>query len=173
MSVLGTTLIALALAFLIHWVWWRVSLPRHQTKYLLLLFLAVFLLAGAVVGYAGFWRSDDLLSDVVFWLYFGSFYWVAAFTYVITYSAMEGDSPTLSLALTLARSRTGQMSPQELQDFFRRRPFVEARINAMINDGLLVPDEGGRYRLTRTRCRPFDLILWWRRRILGFKEFGG
>jgi len=173
MVIVFSTLGALAAFFAVHWVWWRVALPKYQTRSLLLLALGVFVLTAVLLFSFEIFRATDRLAEAVSWLYFVSFYWVGAFTYVITYSAMEGDSPTLSLALTLARSQDGGMSRSKLDEFFRKRPFVDARLVAMVNDGLLVPDADGCYRLAQESCRPFDLILWWRRRILGFKEFGG
>jgi len=173
MKIFLVTISALAAAFLVHWVWWRIRLPVFQTKALLVLALGIFLVSSGVCAFAGIFNEGDRLAMAVSWLYFFCFYWVAAFTYVITYSAMEGDSPTLSLTLALARAGSKGMTGGEVNAFFDGRPFVDARLTAMLNDGMLERTREGGFRLLRKSCWPFDLILWWRRRILGFEDFGG
>lgn len=158
--------------FAVHWIWWRVALPSRQLRTILLLYAGGFLLlvALAVVqpgwlagGGAGWWWSL---------VYSAAFYWSAAFCYVITYSAMEGDSPTLALVLELRRAGAAGLSEEQLEVFFAGRPFLQARLSKLVTDGML-QESGEMCRLVKGRSAAFDLILWWRRCILGFKEWGG
>ena len=97
MKILLGALILLAAAFVFHLAWWRIQLPQRQLRALLVIFGVFF--AAAMVLYA---VQPELVAlpgaaPWISWLYVALFYWAAAFCYMITYSAMEGDSPTLSL----------------------------------------------------------------------------
>ena len=160
-------------AWLAHLMLWRVRLPQAQLKTLLVLF---FLTCCAAVGFA--WSSDwshFLLGEgsaPIGFLYFSLLYWSAAFCYVITYSAMEGDSPTLSLTRHLHRKGAAGISHEEVEDFFRQRPFVGARVKALVTDNIFIEEEGG-YRLSPGSYLFFRVILGYRRVVFGPIKSGG
>ena len=110
-----------AVAWFLHLVLWRVRLPKAQLKTLLMIFLSVWVAAVVALSLSG-----AALSGVLGFLYFSLIYWSAALCYVITYSAMEGDNPTLSLTRHLHRRGEEGVSHEEIEDFFRQRPFVGA-----------------------------------------------
>lgn len=174
MNVLFVTLAVWVVAFVVHLVWWRVWLPKHQLITLLALFGVFFLAATLAAVLFPSWL--ELGADggwvLLGWAYFGLLYWALAFCYVITYSAMEGDSPTLSLARELALRADGGMSREEIAEFFALRPFIGARIGALVKDGVLVPEEGG-YRLAPGNYHFFRLILGYRRIAFGKIKDGG
>ena len=153
-------------AWLAHLVLWRVRLPQAQLKTLLVLF---FLTWCAAVGFA--WSSGWRLlslgegSAPIGFLYFSLIYWSASLCYVITYSAMEGDSPTLSLTRHLHGKGTKGSSHEEIEKFFRRRPFVSARVRALVTDNIFIEESGG-YRLAPGKYLFFRLILGYRRVVL-------
>jgi hypothetical protein len=99
------------------------------------------------------------------------FYVSLAFYYVITYSAIEGDSPTLSLIRHLNASGGRGISSAELHEFLEARPFIKARITALMHDGLL-REENGRYFVAGRGSLFFRLILAFRR-LYGSIERGG
>lgn len=174
MRVFLFTFVPLVAAFAVHWIWWRVALPSRQLRVLLLVFLGGFATAAVVC-----WTWPSLLlitpNEAAWWwsfVYFTIFYWAAAFCYVITYSAMEGDSPTLALVLELRKARDEGWSKERLENFFAERPFLRARLSKLASEGMLV-ESNGIYSLARGSSPAFDLILWWRRRVLGFTEWGG
>lgn len=170
MFVLILTASTLLAAFLFHLAWWRVKLPKHQLKTLLLIFGLFFLAASGLVVMKPAWAGLD--PALLGWLYFAVFYWAAAFCYMITYSAMEGDSPTLSLTREFARRGDGGMIKEEIEAFFAERPFIGARIGALVKDGVLIPEEGG-YRLAPGNYLFFRLILGYRRVVFGKIKDGG
>lgn len=105
-------------------------------------------------------------------LYFCLIYWSAALCYVITYSAMEGDSPTLSLTRHLHRRGDEGVSHEEIEEFFQQRPFVGARVKALITDNIFIEEQGG-YRLSPGRYLFFRAILGYRRVVFGPIKSGG
>lgn len=180
MIVLILTVATLLAAFLFHLLWWRVRVPVQQLKALLLIFGAFFAAASLLVLLP--WASSSLIVHPsslasasgawLGWLYFALFYWAAAFCYVITYSAMEGDSPTLSLTREFARRGAAGMSRDDIEKFFAQRPFIGARIAALVKDGVLVPEPAG-YRLAPGNYLFFRLILGYRRVVFGKIKEGG
>ena len=159
-------------AWLVHLVLWRLRLPKAQLKDLLVVFAVVWAVAALSV-LAGFVGTGSFnAGSLVGFLYFCLIYWSAAFCYMITYSAMEGDSPTLSLTRYLHRKGAEGVSHEEIEEFFRQRPFVGARVKALVTDSVFI-DESGGYRLASGKYIFFRLILGYRRVVFGPIKSGG
>ena len=159
-------------AWLVHLVLWRLRLPKAQLKALLVIFAVVWAIAALLV-LTGFVGLGSLAAGwLVDFLYFCLIYWSAAFCYVITYSAMEGDSPTLSLTRHLHRRGEKGVSHEEVEEFFRQRPFVGARVKALVTDNIFMEESGG-YRLASGKYLFFRLILGYRRIVFGPIKSGG
>jgi len=163
---------ALFIAWIVHLVIWRWRLPKAQLKALLVIFAVVWAIA-ALLFLTGFVGVGAFAAGwLVAFLYFSLIYWSAAFCYVITYSAMEGDSPTLSLTRHLHRRGEEGVSHEEIEHFFRQRPFVGARVKALVTDNIFVEEEGG-YRLSPGSYLFFRVILGYRRVVFGPIKSGG
>jgi hypothetical protein len=113
--------VSFAGAWDIHFLVSRVRLPKSQLKALLLIFSPVWAVV-VVASLAAGWP----IRAVVEFLYFSLIFWSAALCYVITYSAMEGDSPTLSLTRHLHRRGKEGISHEEIEECFQQRPFAGA-----------------------------------------------
>lgn len=147
-------------------------MPKSQLKALLVIFFVVWALASALLLTGSFDVSVESGQIFVGFLYFCLLYWSAALCYVITYSAMEGDSPTLSLTRYLHRRGEGGVAHEEIEEFFRQRPFVGARVKALVTDNVFVEEEGG-YRLSPGSYLFFRVILGYRRVVFGPIKSGG
>jgi hypothetical protein len=82
--------------------------------------------------------------------------------YVITYSAIEGDSPTLSLMKSLDEQRHTGLPKDEVFHFFLARPFVQSRLEALVRSGLVKID-GERLMIARQPSMPFRVVLGYRK----------
>ncbi|MBE2179996.1 MAG: hypothetical protein IAE97_05955 [Chthoniobacterales bacterium] len=171
MNVFLTIAFLLSVVFAAHLVWWRVAVPRRQRSALLLLFftgsLTISPLAAFTLQKAGF----APLSWVQ-WLNVAL--GVLAFTlaYVVTYSALEADSPTLSLIRHVATAGSRGLTLEDLQAFMNERPFVTARLSALLEDGML-SERGGRYLLAEHPYTLFRLVLFHRHTVLGLVDDHG
>lgn len=172
MIALTVTMIALLVAFVAHLILWRWRLPRAQLKALLVIFVLVWILVSLALQTGTIAANSGTGGPLVGFLYFCLIYWPAAFCYMITYSAMEGDSPTLSLTRHLHRKGEEGVSHEEIEDFFRQRPFVGARVKALVADDIFVEEEGG-YRLSPGSYVFFRVILGYRRVVFGPIKSGG
>jgi len=173
LNILVVAIGCLAAAFGFHLLWWRLRLPQSQLKALLVVFFITWsvVCAFAWIGNCGFLSLGKGGAFVGF-PYFSLLYWSAALCYVITYSAMEGDSPTLSLTRHLHARGAEGVSHEEIEEFFRQRPFVGARVKALVTDDIFIEEEGG-YRLSAGRYLFFRVILGYRRVVFGPIKSGG
>lgn len=163
---------ALFIAWIVHLAIWRWRLPKAQLKALLVIFAVVWAIAALLVLTSFVLFGSFLAGWLVGFLYFCLIYWSAAFCYVITYSAMEGDSPTLSLTRHLHRRGDEGISHEEIEDFFLQRPFVGARVKALVTDNVFIEEQSG-YRLSEGRYLFFRVILGYRRVVFGPIKSGG
>jgi predicted neutral ceramidase superfamily lipid hydrolase len=163
---------ALFIAWIVHLAIWRWRLPKAQLKTLLVIFALVWAVASlsVLLGVAG--AGSFAPGSLVGFLYFCLIYWSAALCYVITYSAMEGDSPTLSLTRHLHAKGAEGVLHEEIEEFFRQRPFVGARVKALVTDNIFIEERGG-YRLASGKYLFFRLILGYRKVVFGPVKAGG
>lgn len=163
MQVLWTTAAWFLAALAIHLLVWRVRIPKFQTRAL----LGIFALVPAGEFLLG-WGPRLGTFEVA---HICLFYVALSFSYIITYSALEGDSPTLSLIRHLDRSRGQGIASKDVESFLQDRPFIKARLEALIRDGL-VREEQGRYFVEGHGSLFFRLILGFRR-LYGPIQTGG
>ena len=163
MAVFLTTLVLFLAALGLHLSVWKIRLPKFQTRTLLLLFALVL----------GLWLLTLTVRPMP-WpgvVHVCLFYLSLSLSYVITYSAFEADSPTLSL-IRHAQDAAGQgMSSEEVHLFLEKRPFVKARLAALTHDGL-VREEKGRYFAVGGGSIFFRVILLFRK-LYGSIQEGG
>lgn len=171
MSVFVAIALSLGTLFSVHLVWWRIALPRRQRAVLLGLFLLGGLVLAPLAGFLLFWFGFEPLSFVQ-WLNVGLAVVSFALAYVVTYSALEADSPTLSLVRQIASSGSGGVREEELRDFMASRPFVGARLSALVEEGM-VQEREGRIHLAEHPYTLFKLVLLHRERVLGLTLHGG
>jgi len=163
MAVFLTTLVLFLGALGLHLIVWKIRLPKFHTRTLLLLFALVLFLWLVTLT-----LRPMSLAEVA---HVCLFYTSLSLCYVITYSAFEADSPTLSL-IRHAHEAAGQgISSEEVHLFLEKRPFVKARLAALTHDGL-VREENGRYFAVGGGSIFFRVILIFRK-LYGSIQEGG
>lgn len=155
-------------AFLFHLLWWKIRLPKRQLPTLFKWLVLFFPLGLGGLSAVGLWPTSWLLSPASALV--GLIYLALTITYVITYSALEGDSPTLSLMRWIASHPNG-VSESELDVFMASRPFIQARLKALDDDGL-TELRGNRVFIKGRPSLFFRVVLSWRT-IYGPMEKGG
>jgi hypothetical protein len=96
------------------------------------------------------------------------FYAPVALTYINLYTALQVDSPTLSLVYEMHRSGEG-MSEGDVEKFLATRPFFSDRLRALENKGAVVKRDG-RYFIAPGRHLLFRFVLGFRRLYAGRAE---
>src|SRR3990172_1725927 len=129
-----------ALSFVLHFALWRVRLPKRQTRALLIIFF------GSLAAFFAFFRGYASLG-----LYecvsVGLFVVSLTLAYIITYSAMEVDSPSLVMVNAIAGAGAEGLPKARFDEMMTDDVLVIPRIKDLLRDGHVYLDEG-RYRLT-------------------------
>lgn len=158
----------LVIAFVTHVIWWRLKVPRRQALTLAKLFLSV-----AVCGFAAIYASDlfsgqlPLPRFLLAVLLFGS----VALVYLIFFSAMEEDSPSLTLIRLISEAGPRGIHRNDLMRVMERHSYIKVRIDMMVSDGMAVETPSG------IRLASHGLLLSWLvlfyRNLLARKFVGG
>lgn len=151
-------------AFLLHVALWRVRVPRRTTRALVVIF-AVVLMAALVLRVTWLHAYD--------WggaLYVAALFGALALSYILLYTGIECDSPTLSLCRYIASTRSG-VTEAELDGFIASRPFVMSRIVQLEHAGF-VSRRAGMIELTRNSTLMLA-VTDLHRRLMGRPVEGG
>lgn len=166
MPLLLTGALLSALPFLLHWGLWRIHLPRRQTRAIVLLTLATD--AASLLFLA--WQQGTLAGaegapPPLVYLHMALFMFALLCSYVITYSALEADSPTLVMVKMLYDARPEGLEKQRFLGMLNDDVLVLPRVRDLERDHMAKVVDG-RYVLTqkgRLMARGFNLFA----RVLG------
>jgi hypothetical protein len=142
-SVLSVGTGLLALSFIVQVVLWRLALPRKQTAALLFLFLIVPLIvfdAAAVSGHAIRLSPAELTRAILLYV-------SCSLAYIVLYSAIENQSPTLAIVSHLATVGAAGCTDPEIFTQFGTEDTLSNRVLAMQQGGWVSRD-GDTMRLT-------------------------
>lgn len=131
----AATLLAFTIAT--HVTIWRIRVPARQTRALL-----VWLLIGGPLTFAAAWlavepglpwspSSTDLLR-------IGLFHASMSLAYIVTYSAIEAQSPTLAIMTLVAEAGANGRTRADLDRIIDDEWLFGSRVSAAVRDGLLV-----------------------------------
>ncbi len=136
-------------ALILHFVLWRIHLPKRQTKTLCLIFfgvlasgLAFFSLYTDSIVIFGIHTPAKLSEYFQILLYYG----VLTLAYVNTYSAIEVDSPSLLIVEKVFEASEAGLSREAMGDQMDDSILVKPRLNDLITHKIAVLSEG-KYRL--------------------------
>lgn len=118
-------------SFAIHVLWWRISMPVRTTGALLKIFFAS--LAIALTIYALTADTISMPEIMQFSLLYGS----SALVYIILYSAIEQESPTLAIVSYISQQGAERQSEQSLNQIFNGSHEIRQRLMLMQQTGWL------------------------------------
>ncbi len=160
---------ALLTAFLVHVVVWRMRLPQSHSRALLAIFFGTLVvMLGLRAAYAPVWLPH--LAGPWQYVQVTLFHVAFSLAYLDFYTAIEDDSPTLTLLLDLDDAGPAGRSEEELRELIGDHWVVGSRLEAMEGAGVVEQCEG-RYRLTQAG-RFWNRCFQWGRRVYGL-EVGG
>lgn len=163
MRILFTASSLLLVAFCVHLALWRVRLPTRQLPTLLAVFFAV-AIGWGLTPPARLWPLVELLHLAILYV-------AVTLAYVITYTAIEGDSPTLSLMYFVTATGEAGLPAAEMDAFIVARPFIQTRLETLISAGRIV-EKDQRYFVAGEGSAFFRLILAYRK-LYGVVPRGG
>ena len=159
--------------FGLHLLVWKVRLPRRQVKTLLyILFggLAVSLasLVGAPLGFQALGVAPPQGPAEL--LHVALLVTALILAYMITYTALEADSPSLVMTSRLVDAGPRGVLKEEFETFLNDDLLVLPRIRDLLTDQMAVLEDG-RYRLT-PKGRLMARIFMTHRAMMGLEKGG-
>ena len=148
--------------FLVHLALWKIRLPRRQVKTILIILFGGLAASLAALAAA---PAGSLLLGVPRPLGVSEFVQVALFVtaltlaYMITYTAIEADSPSLVMILKIKAGGARGVRKEEFDDFLSDELLIKPRVDDLVTDKM-AELSGGRYHLTskgRLMARIFNL----------------
>lgn len=162
---------AVLLGFAAHVLFWRLRVPRRQTRGLLLIFFGVLglVLAGLAIarGTDGPVPLPRELPEFVQIALFGT---ACTLGYIITYSAVEADSPTLVMVNAIAAAGPGGLDEAAFFERVSDDVLIRPRVADLVRDQMLT-FEGRRYTIT-PKGRRFVAVFIRFRGLLGAGKGG-
>ena len=161
------------LAFLVHLTVWRIRLPKRQTKTLLCIFFGTLLIGLFVLWSAKFILQINTLAPDTLSEYLHIFLFVTSFTlaYMITYSALEADSPSLVMIMSIANAGPTGLPQEKFKQLMSDEMLIIPRVRDLLRDNLVYA-EGEKYKLT-AKGTVFTRIFILYRQMLNIKQKGG
>lgn len=162
------------IAFILHLIVWRIRLPQRQIKTLLQIFFATLL-----AGIAGLWYSPlsftlfNLTTPGSLWEYLHICLFFVSFTlaYMITYSALEADSPSLVMVMSISNAEPEGLDKERFEQLLSDETLVMPRIKDVLLDRMVYMD-GNIYRLTNKGAMMARLFIFYRK-LTNAPEGGG
>jgi len=151
--------------FLLHLVWWRIQIPHHQVRALLFWFFGLLVLMLAAHGISGtgdvstmplpFRGPADFLHALVMYV-------PVVLAYIVTYTAVQVDSPSFTMILLIAESGPNGIDEHHFYSTLNDDLLVRPRIRDLVRDQMAVLDKD-LYRITPKGNRFIQAILLYRR----------
>lgn len=152
------------LAFVVHVAWWRHGRPQRSGQTLIMLMLTVI---GAgwliVLAVAKLWPGAALLlpGGLIAFAHALLVALAIAAAYVMTYPAIEVESPTLVIVDAIAKGGSAGVDVTELRGKLDDGVLVLPRVRDLLDEGLVVLEDG-RYRPTAKGLALARLFAGWR-----------
>ncbi|MDP2939104.1 MAG: hypothetical protein Q8O13_03360 [Candidatus Omnitrophota bacterium] len=165
MSALLFGIMTFCFALFIHFIIWKVSLPKkNQTISLLRIFLVVFIINIFIfrkfssVSFFGITVPQTLPEYLQFFLLYLSL----AIAYITSYSAVEVDSPSFIIVLNIANSSPDGMDEKKLNNIMADEFLLLPRIKDLVNDKAIYFDNG-KYKLTKKGEFMANMFIFFRK----------
>ncbi len=165
MKILIWTSVLFSISFAVQLLVWRVKIPKRQTKVLLQVFfitLSAGLIALWVISYFMPGFSKYVPAHFTEYIHTFIFFISLLLSYMITYSAIEVDSPSLVMVMAIAKTGAKGLPKDEFERTMNDDLLVIPRIKDLVNDKMAYV-KNGRYKLTTKGLFLAGLFVFYRR----------
>lgn len=151
------------IAFLLHLVIWRLRYPKNPVKALIFLFSAI-ILTGLIFMF------NFAPAGFLYYLYIVLIFFSLFFCYLITYSAIEADSPSLVIVMSIFQSGREGLAYEKIKESLGNNLLVDPRLKDLV-DAKLVDLAGSIYKINKKGLL-FILPIVVYRNLLGLGKGG-
>jgi hypothetical protein len=156
-----------AAAFIAHILIWRIVQPKRHILWLAVLFIGL-----PIVLYGIVYASGNTLPLFIGgghyrrWIALSAlFHTLLSGSYIMTYPAMQTGTLTLRIIVAVSAAMPRGLAQEEINDLFTQERVVSDLYDMLINDGLLVRQNGG-VKVTKNG-RAIAAVFTWYRKLLG------
>ncbi len=150
MNAISHALLTFFIAMLVHLAIWRIRLPKKNRVFVLVNVFFWTLVLGVI-----------LLEGISSYTDYIVLYCCLAAAYIVSYPAMEADSPSLEIVRNIAKAGASGLEKRELYSTMTDEKLVVARVEDLLNDGLARLDSG-KYMLTPKGRFLAGVFVWFR-----------
>lgn len=156
-------------ALAVHFFVWRVRLPIKPISTLMGIFLVLYGAAAVVYGAWSFQPSYPSNFKIIDWLFVSAIYAPMSISYVLSYTAIEGESPSALIVLALENVGRCGLRRDDFQRIITDDLFVRTRIRGLTDAGWLASSASHRYVITN-KGRFFLWLFTRPRRLMAFTK---
>ncbi len=174
MKVLVFGLSLIFIAFILHLIVWRIRLPQRQVKTMLQMFFATL-----TAGILALWNAPPSFEifgisppdNIWEYLHICLMFVSLTLAYMITYSALEADSPSLVMVMAINNAEPGGLDKDKFGEMMSDDILVMPRIKDVLLDRMVYMD-GDKYRLTPKGALMARIFIFYRT-LINAPEDGG
>jgi hypothetical protein len=167
MAVLFYGSLLFGLCLVVHFIVWRIRLPKRQAKVIFVLSLG-----GLCCGSFILWQYRQDLSilslyppgDLAQYLQLWIFHISLTLAYMITYSAIEADSPSLVIIMRISEAGRSGLAREALHRGIDNSILIEPRVRDLLVDRM-AELHAGKYRLTMKGVLMVRMFTFYRNMI--------
>ncbi len=174
MSELFYGIILIAITFFLHIFIWKIHQPVHQKSILIFLFSIILIFGLGILFY--FRQHIHLLGikppqEFYGYLQIFVFFISISLAYMVTYSALEADSPSLVMIMTIANSGSEGLPQKTFEEKINNDTLIIPRLKDALSEKLVCLSED-KYNLT-PKGRILANIFMIYRKIIRRERKGG
>lgn len=145
MSVLFYGMGLILIAFVVHLLLWRIHLPQNHTKVLLQIFFGT--LTGGIFilwkfsNYIVFFNIPTPVSHYEY-LQLSFLFISLTLSYIIAYSGIEADSPSLVMVMNIAKAGSKGLDKNSFEQSMDNNVLVMPRVRDLLAGGMIYLDNG-------------------------------
>jgi hypothetical protein len=148
-------------AFMLHLVIWKMQLPKRQTRTLLIVFFGSFMVVMGACLILGVSRNIFPKNPYEY-LQIILMYTPLTLAYIITYSALEADSPSLVMIRIIANAGPEGLLKSKFDELMTDDLLVFPRLGDLVRDGMALV-EGNTYTITPKGSIFVKLFIFYRK----------
>lgn len=157
MGIILSALSLFLIGTLIHVLWWRIKVPSGQTMALLKIYVGTLLAWLAIWGFDQRFWINSLADLFQFTLLYSSIF----LAYIVTYSAIEAESPTLTVMMIVHEGPAAGTRLDQICAYVNGHPFLQPRLDELLSSGTLVIEDDV-IKLGRPPSLPLRLVIEYR-----------
>lgn len=157
------------LFFLIHLVVWRIRVPEKQTKTLIYIFIFTLIIGFLISKIISLFIVSFIITGVDILhvtsmevLHILVFVISLFMAYLITYSAIEADSPSFLMIMVISRAGGSGLNKKMLLEMMTDEVLVIPRIKDLLRDGLIYLEEE-KHKITHKGLLLVQIFIFYRR----------